>query len=441
MQFRKYFSVEFLAILFAIYTILVLLPISKSFPYSDDWWYISQLNNFNFLLFFEKHNEHYIPLQRFLQFSLLKISGGDFRVLIGFNIIITTVISLIWINIFKKLGNNLDNSIIIFIIPLIFLNWGFNTVNWGFNFQFISSIFFITISFNCWINFLHYPSRGINSTFISLILLALCGANGLINSFIIGFGFLFILSFFCSRRMISIVGRFIILSWLIICFFILYKTLIVSTASPINSSYFIKFIIGIANSWAGLYATTFNIWGLILTITLVLFPFVYLCWTVNAYRSNRIQLNQLLTMISLTFILLGSVITILLVSVSRSTSTTWWPGLELHYGFLVTLLPITFLLVLSFFKARFTRALVSLIFFYIVFSGFLSNLNWRISSAQEGFEKITQASAAILSPQPAHDVSEKYIKEFNWVSNESSINMVADGLKKLRQLPLWLSKN
>ena len=75
-------------------------PLVKPFPYSDDWIYIPRLITHvtsAFSWFFALHNDHRIPLQKIMQLGLLKLSGGDFRILIAFNVITVAATSICWI--------------------------------------------------------------------------------------------------------------------------------------------------------------------------------------------------------------------------------------------------------------------------------------------------------------------------------------------------------
>lgn len=63
---------------------LLMFPLLKPYPFSDDWSYLEALSGGGALSLkwlFGLHNDHRIPIQKLLHYLLLKLTGGDFRAL------------------------------------------------------------------------------------------------------------------------------------------------------------------------------------------------------------------------------------------------------------------------------------------------------------------------------------------------------------------------
>ncbi|MCI0336969.1 MAG: DUF2721 domain-containing protein [Acidobacteria bacterium] len=128
-----------------------------------------------------QHNEHRVPLPRLILLGLHRLTGINFRTPMFFNVFITGALALAMILVAKRLrGGRISYTDAFF--PLIFLNWG-QAANliWGWQVQFYASmalsgmvLLFIVLS---------GPRHRLRYTFllgICLILLPLCGANGLV---------------------------------------------------------------------------------------------------------------------------------------------------------------------------------------------------------------------------------------------------------------------
>lgn len=128
-----------------------------------------------------QHNEHRVPLPRLLLLGLHRITGINFCTPMFFNILVTAALALAMILVAKRLrGGHLSYTDAFF--PLIFLNWG-QAANmiWGWQLQFYASmvlsgvaLLLIVQSGPC--------TRPRNAVLLGvcLVLLPLCGANGLV---------------------------------------------------------------------------------------------------------------------------------------------------------------------------------------------------------------------------------------------------------------------
>src|SRR5262245_44931221 len=164
--------------------VLLMLPLLRPYPFSDDWSYMEVLPQGSQLTLkwvFGLHNDHRIPVQKLLHYVLLKLSGGDFRVLMLLNVVFASVAAWCWIRIAQMLRNEraaLSDAI----VPLILLSGGFNAVSWGFSFVFVSSVTFVSAAAWAVVSYLRGRlSYGVEYGFLLLTLCAWCGANGIIS--------------------------------------------------------------------------------------------------------------------------------------------------------------------------------------------------------------------------------------------------------------------
>jgi hypothetical protein len=128
-----------------------------------------------------QHNEHRVPLPRLILLGLHRITGINFRTPMFFNVLITGALALAMILVAKRLrGGRVSYTDAFF--PLIFLNWG-QAANliWGWEVQFYASMALSSIAL-----LLTAQSgprlrlRNAAPLGVCLILLPLCGVNGLV---------------------------------------------------------------------------------------------------------------------------------------------------------------------------------------------------------------------------------------------------------------------
>lgn len=426
-----------LAILLLVIFFLLLYPNLKTFPYSDDWSYLSYLSNndlFNIDYLFSQHNDHRIPLQKILHLMLLKFSGGDFRVLIGLNAFTVFFISLIWISIYKFFN---DNCVIETIFPLVAFSYGFNSVNWGFSFQFVSSVFFASLCLLLWLHYLDSKKKVLVSVFISLIALSLSGGNGLILSTILGCYFCIFIFFrdrgvYFEKLFLYLKIKFIILLWFVSILFIWF-TLKKSSATMQTSSdllVYFDFFVHSISAYFGLllsfYTKSLICLGIVVVVlSCAIFLLLYIRNS-NFLLKNRIE--------SIFVFLTSNIVLLLGITISRASFQNWSSGLELHYGFLS--IPIIFCFVTLFSLLR-TKKLLYLVLIFSLYS-YSFNYSWRMRMQHETNLVLTQCYNLIISKsEPNISLSKKCIGEFNWKSSPDDILDISKKIDKLRLLPFY----
>lgn len=127
-----------------------------------------------------QHNEHRVPLPRVILLGLHRITGINFLTPMVFNVIVLGALSFSMIVVAARLRGEISYTDAFF--PLLFLHWG-HAANllWGWQVQFISSVglavgvlLLIVQSGGRW---KHWTTV---LTGVCLLLLPLCGANGLV---------------------------------------------------------------------------------------------------------------------------------------------------------------------------------------------------------------------------------------------------------------------
>ena len=134
---------------------------------------------------------------------------------------------------------------------------------------------------------------------------------------------------------------------------------------------------------------------------------------------------------------LQTFLTIIAISYARAGAQPWWPGLELHYGYLATALPLSAWVVILFLPKGLMRKLLLGILFVVIGLAYLINADWRIRAAQDEYLRGTSASKDIVSSMSAEDVANRHLKEFYWLEGGQAEIAVSNGLIYLRQTRFW----
>lgn len=419
---------------------VLLYPLTKPFPYSDDWSYIGFLANpwsFDTSWLFSLHNDHRIPLQKFFHLVLLNLTGGDFRILIAANVMVIAATSICWVMMSRLILN--EQSWAEWIVPGVLLGFGFNTVAWGFSFQFLSGLFFLALANLLWVRSVLTERNNLGGgAYLSLTLCALCGGNGLITSTIVGFGFL---CAFFSRgfRRSSLAVRFCFLLWgiTILVVWLGWTSSPATEVQANNQEEYAFFAIGMLKSWLGIFAinssffkTLFAIFVLIIALGGSILLMLRIKRNNSSYCSPLIVLPVFLSA-------LQAVVMIIAVSYSRAGVQPWSPGLELHYGYLVTALPLSAWIVILILSKGALRNFLLGAFVLIVGAAYLINAGWRIKAAQDEYRRGTVVVADIVSTLSASVVAQRHIKEFYFIEGEQAEIAVSKGLVSLRETRFW----
>ncbi|MGO0999903.1 hypothetical protein [Lysobacter sp. CA196] len=423
--------------------VALMFPLLKSYPFSDDWSYLAVLPAGSLLTLdwvFGLHNDHRIPIQKLLHYLLLKSSGGDFRLLMMLNMAFAAVTAYCWMQIACLMRDG-RRSFGDAVIPLILLGGGFNAVSWGFSFQFVSSVAFVSLSawFAIWYlrGLMHH---GVEYAFICLTLCAWSGANGIISSGLLGAALVLLCAWELRRQ--SNTRRFARLSSVALWFLTLGG--LIATWRPSGATSQSEnglaenlppFVLGMSKSWMGVFAVPLGTVKLIAALAILCVASLLALWLFwGSYRRRERHAFEHLVILA---VLGQTVATILVVAVSRAVAQPWTPWLELHYGFLTTLIPLAAWAILSRHMPRRIERFASVVL--IVFAGqmYYANTSWRIRSLREGYPKVAAAQAALLSSQDPSAAVNENMSEYYYLDNPDARKAITGAIPLLRQVPLW----
>lgn len=417
----------------------LLYPLTKAFPYTDDWAFLPHLADVKHLdlwWLFDLHNDHRIPLQKILYLSLMTLSGGDFRLMIAANVCVIAVTAVLWIITARQIAQTASWSE--WIVPGVLLGFGFNTVAWGFSFQFLSGLFFLAAANVLWLRSLRVqPENFGGAAFLALSLCAWCGGNGLITSTVVGAGFSCALCYRLGWRKLSFevlaavgiwaatVGT-IWLHW--------HSSAATQAAGPAIGAY-VHFAYEMSKSWFGVYAAQHPLVTGICGVVVVLIAVLGSAMLLRKYwRSDDVMY---LRMLPVFLAALQAVVMVALISISRAAAQPWFPGLELHYGYLVSTLPLCAWVVIRMLKTGAAQACLLAVLFVVIGFTYCGNASWRLNEAQVEYRDGSAVVADLTSSKSAEDVALRHIRAFYWVDGKDAETAVSGGIQQLRKLPLW----
>lgn len=401
---------------------------TRQFPYADDWTYVYPLSIDSFQEFmtwlFSQYVDHRIPIQKALQYALAKYGGYDFRVLILFNVVIALAGSLMLIaaaKIYRGYQHWGD-----MIIPMILLAPMGEYSRWAFEFQFLSSILFVSASiyFAC-----KYTETDKTSyatlTLLQLAFCALCGLNGAIFSTLIISG---IIVYFlkCGKKVNKLLAAFALL--------VLIENAIIwmlwtpyAPASGIRdnlslwdvAAYFFNMLPGRMSGIFGL--------GLFVKI-----PFIAVGLLLAMYGLLRSVGKRTLNFsdILLTLSMLASLAVLLSIAIGRSKLNN--DHNYMHYYTLAILLPIiAWVLISKFFSTKFS-VLIGMFGMIIFARSYLGDFIDRDRYEARVFEEQRVINNALRENPDIQTLVDKYILNFTYTDNALQRGMVTNGITTLR---------
>lgn len=164
--------------------LLTIKLVGFEFPLAEDWTIVAPLtaNEPHFWQWlWSQNNEHRVIFPKLILLGLLKVSGGDFRIGMLYNVFIMSTMAAVSILVIKQLRGN-KTSLVDLFFPLAFLNWGhWSNLFWAWQLSFVTPVAMIYLSFLAVLRVPNLGDFGVACLFgLSAILLPLCGAIGLI---------------------------------------------------------------------------------------------------------------------------------------------------------------------------------------------------------------------------------------------------------------------
>ncbi len=406
---------------------------SNPFPYSDEWNFLPQAIGVEPLTWdwvWAQHSDHRIPIQKIFQVSLLRLTGYDFGLLILANtilIFLTTSLLISAVRIYRESSQVGD-----LIIPLILMNPGFGPFIWSFHFEFMSStlLSLIFLAF-----FLQKNTPSCNTSYIMgsicILLMAFCGMNGVVPSIIISL--LFLLYMLWARPISNKFVLYIILIILVLALMV--SLIIISSWNPsgvttLSSTVFLKKI----------YNITDNFYYLINPRPIIMFEKQKIYFVVNSvlyivalgflakriWESYQIYRSFFIDDIAVLVTLIASFSIQLNIAIGRAEY--WSPGLEMHYGYLATVLPIVTWIAVSVYVPRKMGIIIGLVLVLLYGYLYVENLQWRMIYAKENRQKVLDVNKDILNGMKISDFVKRYNHIFYYVDNDDTRQIVKSAI-------------
>ncbi len=425
---------------------------ANPFPFADEWQllpYVLGDQPISWEWLWAQHVDHRIPLQKLIQVQLLRFSDSDFRILAFANAVFAycaTVLLLCAVKVYRGQAYLGD-----MVIPLLILNPGFGPFQWGFHFQFASSVF-LTLMSVAFFLFYAKSNRKIYWLWfiVSLSALALCGLNGAILAGSIA-GFLILHTFATTIRFPKKECCLLMLASLIPLTLAAY---ILTQLKPSGASGLaddVSFVVAIFEAiWHWLilmnprsaslpagplllyYTANFILYTIAITLvvknswnTVISTSAHHLAWSVPAGA------------------LFGALF--LLLSIALVRSAYWTPGLEMHYGYLAVTLPVVSWVLLSIKLDTKFKNIITLALFFVYGSMYINNVEHaqsQFSYRKPGHAEIYHDTASGMSIEAFVN---KYILSFYHIDTEHTRRTVTDRIQQLKAAGIFpytqLNKN
>lgn len=404
---------------------MLVLPYFRPYAYADDWAFtvpldFKSLSDWTTWLF-AQHVDHRIPIQKLVGYVVLRASGFDFRYFVGLNYAMAIAVSAMLLYMAKAYRGYLSAGDMI--IPLAALHFSVGYSLWGFQFQFISSIFFFAA-------FLFFQMR--RSTFlatIALIACALCGMNGLLFATC---GTVAMIAWLLSTRSSKQTVGFIVALVIELIIWKAWKPSAASGTSGANIREVGVYLFGLLPSSMGVFSFSSVGWKFAVVALLGL---AGLAVILLKLRKRELTLNDYLMAVGAA----ASFIVMLSVAVGRSKAQGEWNSvIGMHYGSMSLFLPALTWLIVS---KRFPRAgaVVGVFLLGVFLAAFVVNAQWRSGVIDSSNAHQQEIVAAMKAGTPAEDLAKKYFTDFNWLDDATHRAAVIDGINAVRSVgaPLY----
>lgn len=164
--------------------LITIAVIGYNIPLAEDWTMVAAFTGHEphfWQWLWSQNNEHRVVVPKLIFLGLLKISGGDFRIGMVYNVLVLAGMAAASIEVAKRL-RGMTTNLVDALFPLALLHWGhWPNLFWSWQLSFVTPVALIYLSF---LAVLQVPTL---SSFwaallvgLSAILLPLCGAIGLI---------------------------------------------------------------------------------------------------------------------------------------------------------------------------------------------------------------------------------------------------------------------
>ncbi|MGY2137203.1 hypothetical protein ACW9I8_11375 [Pseudomonas reactans] len=416
----------FISILITIQFFVQILPPFKPYAYADDWMYAGPLSFSSTSQWidwvFAQHVDHRIPIQKITNFFILEAFEFDFRSVVGLNVLLALASSIMLLNAAKTYRGR--QSIGDLIIPLGLLHFSSGYTLWGFQFQFLSSIFFVSCFIFFATKFAHNKKTPqIVLAALSLVACSLCGVNGMLFSTVITTGMVAWL--FLNNNDSPIAKRsFSVVLLLEATLWLKWNPTAASSTDGLNLPEFFTYFYNLMPSSMGVYAFDGTSWKACVIIILFLLSVFYCALSL---LKKSLNLNDVILILAAA----ASFVVMLSVAVGRSKiQGPWNNGVAMHYGSMSLFIPLACWMIIS--KRLPTRATIALglVLTGIYLLAYMKNLEWRENVILQASAHQEEVIKALQSGVPPEVIVEKYFSDLS-VGDENRGN-VATGINLFR---------
>jgi hypothetical protein len=406
-----------------------ILPPFRPYAFADDWVFALPLKFTSVREWvtwaFAQHVDHRIPIQKLLSFLILRESGFDFRYVVAVNYLMGISITAMLLYVANVYRGRLRAGDLI--IPFAVLNYGVGYSQWGFQFQFVSSVFFMSLFVFFTVCYTRSQKNGyLISGAIALIADSLCGMNGLLFATVSTVAMLVWFSFpRATPKNVSALSAFAAVLLIDLVIWLAWTPSAASAVGAFDVREFVRYMYSLIPSAMGVFAFKHISWKF-LTVTMLMVAALIICLR---QLKNRVLTFQdfVLALAALT-----SLLVMLSVAVGRSKAQGEWNVvIAMHYGFMSVFMPVCSWIIVSKWMPERVSSTVGVLLAVVFYLAFVDNAKWRYGVVNSSAQQQEEVIKAMQSGTDAKMLADKYVKSFTVDSPQNRLD-VANGITAFR---------
>ena len=421
-----------LVLLICGFFITFMLPLANPAPYTDDWMYIG-VAGFGIRSLvrwsLEPHNEHFIPLMKLSQYATLRIANFDFRPLIGISALLATLASFAAFSVARAYRGRESLGDLFF--PFVLLNSAFNVFAWGFSAQFgtaIAEAFIFLFFFS--VGLARRNALLIALAYLTLLTLGLTGLNGMVVAVVTSI-LMLIASLLAReavmRRQVAIASGMIGL--LLVTVYIATRVPATMPLQQLDPALFANWIYHLLVSSLVIRAEPGGWWHATLLGALAVAALTICAFTAwSLLRRRSVQLMDS----AVQSLFIGFAALVFVITLGRASLGAWDPGLELHYGYLTTPLPILGWIIVSRALPRLPALACGFVLVVLYGDAFWAGSQWRFGYLQSKRVEFEDMDRLIRSDAPPTEITRLYMREIYWRDTPELRQLLESSIQQYR---------
>ncbi len=406
-----------------------ILPPFRPYAFADDWIYALPLKFTSAHQWvtwaFAQHVDHRIPIQKLSNFLILRAAGFDFRYLIAVNYMMGIGITAMLLYVASAYRGRLRAGDLI--IPFAVLNYGVGFSQWGFQFQFVSSVFFMALFVFLAVRYAQSKkSSYLISAAIALLADSLCGMNGLLFATVSTVVMLVWFAFpRATPRNASALGIFAVVLVIDVAIWLAWTPSAASTVGAFDIREFVRYMYSLIPSSMGVFSFKHISWKF-LTVTALLVAALTIC--LRQLKSRELTLQDFV----LALAALTSLLVMLSVAVGRSKAQGEWNVvIAMHYGFMSVFTPVCSWIIVSKWVPERVSSTIGVLLAVVFYFAFVDNADWRYGVVNSTGQQQEEIIKAMQSGTDAKTLADKYVNNFTVDSPQNRLD-VANGITAFR---------